>query len=152
MKPAPFYAARKEEWRKARLYSSRAILQRSFAMKSKMLPLILMFATASALSAQTRGPVGDAAQGEHHEKMTEMRKQEVQKMKADIEKMKASLAAMKANLATVRDTNELDRWRNNVDLWQTMVDHMEQMQKHIESMGPGMHDHGTGNPPEKKPE
>jgi len=34
-----------------------------------------------------------------------------------------------------------------------MVDHMEQMQKQMESTGNGMmHDHGTGNPPEKKPE
>jgi len=127
-------------------------------MKYRTFLLVLIVALMPMLrpqSASTQMPgSGNGGQTEagHHEKMTEMHKQEMQKMKSDIEKMKASLAAMRANLATIRDTNELDRWRDNADLWQTMVDHMEQMQK-MESMGPGMmQGHDTEGMPHSRSE
>ena len=134
-------------------------------MKHTTLLLVLIFSLVPMLRAQnasTQTPGsgnGGETRAEHHQRMTEMHKQEMAAMKADVEKMKASLAAMKANLSSISNQNELARWRNNVDLWQTMVDHMEQMQKHMELMGPGMmqdhtmvHSHGAGNPPASPPE
>src|SRR5215469_15933753 len=114
-------------------------------MKVKSVLLILTFALALALCAQTsQAPAGSQTRAEHRQQMMEMHKQQMEAMKADIASMKASLADMNANSATIKDLNELARWRDNANLWERLIGHMEQMQKQMEMMGPGMMGPGPG--------